>query len=281
VIRIGIFDLEPYFKTRLGRLYCGDAWELLRGIKDKSIDLVILDPPYVELKDLRARDERWSVRHNWNALFYQVHRVAKDNAPVFLFGLPSYFLEIAQWILKYFRIYFDLIWIKPQGLNYLKAKERPLNRHEQILCLVKHEAKVKEMTYNYRDIGTYEKPTMRIRNEFDPYQGVKRRDYINPTGFRYPTTVIEAPSKPTMKKEERTPHPTQKPKVLLEFLIKGWSNEGDLVLDPFAGSGTTLVVAERLNRKWIGIEINPEYCEIIKKRFENELGGLIYSNRLF
>ena len=259
--------VEMYFKTDLGELYCADTWDLLKEIpKKKSVDLIIADPPYLEYRDARTRKDEWSVERRWRSLFRMLSEVLKDNAPLFLFGLPSYYLEIADAIRKYFRVYFDLIWVKTCPIAFLKAKQKPLNKHEQILCLVKPDAKVSELTYNYKEIGSKGEPYINVRNGYDHYADAVLTTTVNKDGFRYPTTVVEFPNKPAMPKDERTPHPTQKPIGLIEHLVKGWSNEGDLVLDPFLGSGTTAVVCERLNRRWIGIEINEEYCELAKNR---------------
>jgi len=258
---------EPYFKTDLGELYCGDAWQLLRELPKKSVDLIIVDPPYVEYRDVRTNSDEWSVEREWEPLFRGISEALKDNGCVFLFGFPSYYLQVADAILRYFRVYFDLVWVKPGAIAFLKAKQKPLNKHEQILCLVKHGTKVSELTYNYREIGSKGKPYVSDRRgTFDRYTGAELTLTYNEDGFRYPTTILEFPNKPAMPKSERTQHPTQKPVGLIEHLVKGWSHEGDLVLDPFLGSGTTAVVCEKLNRRWIGIEMNEEYCELAKNR---------------
>lgn len=265
---------EPYFKTDLGELYCGDAWHLLRELPKRSVDLIIADPPYVEYRDVRTHSDEWSVEREWEPLFRMLSEVLKDNGCLFLFGIPSYYLQVADAILQRFRVYFDLVWVKPMTLAYLKAKQKPLIKHEQILCLVKHDAKVSELTYNYIEIGSKGKPYVIIRRGFDNYAGTVRASTFNEDGFRYPTTILKFPNKPAMQKSERTPHPTQKPIGLNEHLVKGWSNEGDLVLDPFLGSGTTAVVCEKLNRRWIGIEMIEEYCELAKNRVRSTLWSL-------
>ena len=96
------------------------------------------------------------------------------------------------------------------------------------------------------------------------------------TGERYPISIVSvrvpftpSKSKNYSKNIDLRFHPTQKPLELLEYLVKTYSNEGDLVLDFTCGSGTTLVACEKLNRRWIGIEINPDYCKIAKERIEN------------
>lgn len=258
--------MEPYFRTRKGILYKGDAWKILKEIESKSVDLVILDPPYVETRDVRVKSNEWSLNKNWGVLFKQINRVLKDNGVVFLFGLPSYYILVAEYIAKYFRVYFDMIWFKSDPIGFINCKRRPLQQHEQILCLIKHDAKVTEITYNYKAIAGKGKSYKRIRkNEYCPYANANYVDTIN-EGIKYPTTVVVAPNKPAMKRDERTPHPTQKPLELIEYLVKGWTNENDLVLDTFCGSGTTAVVCEKLNRRWICIEIDEKWCNLTKER---------------
>ena len=261
-------EMKAYFETQLGKLLCGDAWQLLKELPKRSVDLIIADPPYLEYRDTRTQGDEWSLRRRWRTLFRLLADVLKDNGCLFLFGLPSYYLEIADAILRYFRVYFDLIWAKPVPIAFLMAKRKPLNRHEQILCLVKKDAKISEITYNYREIGSRGEPYVNIREGYDRYTGAILTSTFNKDGFRYPTTILEFPNKPAMQKDEKTEHPTQKPIGLIKYLVKGWSNEGDLVLDPFLGSGTTAVVCEMLNRRWIGIEIDPKYCELAKSRVQ-------------
>jgi len=255
-----------YFETENGILYCENNLKILSKFLDNFMDLIILDPPYINYTDIRTQNKEWALDRNWDLLFEQILRMQKDLGYTFLFGASQFYIMIANIIKKYFRVYYDLIWVKPAPVNFLRSKERPLCKHELILCLVKKDCKVKNLVYNYKTIGgrgkSYKK---RNNNQYNEYANVLIFD-VESDGFRYPTSILEFPNKSRMKKSERTPHPSQKPIGLLEWFIKGFTNEGGFVLDPFAGSGTTLVVSEQLNRNWIGIEINEEYCKIIKER---------------
>ncbi|MHA1593625.1 MAG: DNA-methyltransferase [Candidatus Baldrarchaeia archaeon] len=257
----------------LNKIIHGDAIRVLRKLPSNSVDLVILDPPYTELRDSRAYE--WNLNLNWGALFKQIRRIVKPNGYVFLFGFPSYFLKIANHIISNFEVHFDLIWIKPIPLNFLKAKMKPMNQHEQILCLVRPDGKDTERTYNYREIGYYAKPyIMKRHGAYTKYGDVIHSDTYCEDGFRYPTTLVFAPSKEHMPKDERTEHPTQKPLKLIEFLVKGFSNKHDIVLDPFLGSGTTAVACVRNMRYFIGIEIERKWCEVAAQRVSNDLHNL-------
>lgn len=265
---IDLFNLS--YRSEYGVLINDDCLNVLKQLDDKMFDLIILDPPYVYFQDERIdRKETWSLKRDWKMLFYETNRLLKDDGVVFLFGLSSFYIDIAQYIKEFFDVYFEMIWIKPIPVGYFRAKFRPLPRHEQILALVKTNAEKTKITYNYMHIGENGKPYNIKRSGYDPYQKVYRRDSSS-DGFRYPTTVILAENKPAMSEDEKTPHPTQKPISLISKLVLGWTNEYEYVLDPFLGSGTTAVVCEKLKRYFIGIEIDKEYYEIAKKRLETD-----------
>ena len=271
---------ELVFQTELGKLYYGDAWILLRQIKFNSIDLIILDPPYIELRDSRTNNN-WNLNKKWYTLYRSLSYILKRNGYLFHFGLSTFFMVYSREILSNFKLYFDLIWVKPLGLSFINAKRRPLNRHEIIIALRKKDSNITDITYNYRDIGTYNKPYSIKRGKTGfSYTGQEPYDYItnHSDGFRYPTTILQFPSKPQMPVEERTSHPTQKPLGLIEWIVKGFSNKGDLILDPFIGSGTTAVACEKLDRQWIGIEIDDQWIPVIKERIRKIMIGK--ANRL-
>ena len=269
--------MKEYLHTTRGVLYQGDALEVLKQLPDESVDLVVLDPPYVEFRDERVKGTKtWGVNYELiSNVFSETTRVMKQNAVAFLFGFPSFYLRFAEPILNNFRLWFDVIWEKPWPTNPLLSRQRPLNIHEQALVLVRKDAKVTQVKYYPERIGSWDgTPIKRGGSMGRKFGNVK---YIRkaPPNFRYPKTVVKLNNV-----AKRHGHPTEKPEALLKWFLKGWTDSGDLILDPFAGSGTTLVVAEKLGRHWIGIEINPDYCEIIKRRFEKEVGGIAKSKPL-
>lgn len=255
-----------YYETELGRLYLGDSFRVVRALTER-FKVVILDPPYVKIADKRASNWEYNPM---GMILRDIYYRLRDDGVIFYFGTPQHFIDNSDAIRRYYRVWFDLIWVKPQGVNFVKAKERPLCRHENIWCLVKKDARLSDMTYNYRDIGEYGKPYVNVNrgNTYEEFIDGEKPRVTKSDGFRYPTTVIEVKNKVSLDDSERTPHPTQKPIKLIEKLILGWSNEGDYVLDPFMGSGTTAVVCEDKRRKWIGIEIEERWCEVIKNRLK-------------
>lgn len=257
-------------------LWHGDMQDECKKIPDNSIDLILTDPPYNVLVETT---ETWDEKEwDMETFAFQANRVLKDTGYFFCFGLLSFFHNLMQFTDKYFRVYFDFVWVKPAGINFHLSKMKPMNRHEQIACFINHCANPKSMTYNYRAIGDYRTPYV---NKERPLCGRAIAKSIttstlqnNQDGFRYPTTVIECYSRNKMPYAERTPHPTQKPLPLLEHIILGFTNENDIVLDPFIGSGSTAIACIKHNRNFIGIELDEAYCEIARKRIKHELTQL-------
>jgi site-specific DNA-methyltransferase (adenine-specific) len=152
---------------------------------------------------------------------------------------------------KMFR--YDLKWIKKAGTGFYNANRMPLRAHEDILIFYK------ELPL-YNPQKTPGKPYVQKRGSAsDVYRG-KDLSVTVSDGARYPLSWTE------FKRDKDKTHPTQKPVALFEYLIKTYTDEGDLVLDNVAGSGTTGVACQNLNRNFILMEQEPEYVEIIKQR---------------
>jgi len=248
----------------------GDAFKVLPTLPANFFDLVILDPPYLVIEDhprvLEGVDLAIDGKDlDWETLFNEMYRLLKPNSSMLIFGHLSTLIEIVQILKrKRFKYVTDIVWVKPNVVNFLKSKEKPLSKHELITVWTKE-----KLRYNWQ--GGLEKGEPYKSRESDPsFYIVRKREIENP-GFRYMSTVIFAPNKPLLDKEERTEHPTQKPLYLIRKLVSAFSFENDWVLDPFAGSGTTLVACYELNRNCIGIEIEPKYVDITKKRLEKSM----------
>lgn len=139
------------------------------------------------------------------------------------------------------------------------AKIRPLNNIENISIFCSKKTQYNPQKTKGKPYKITRDKTPRVKETNGTI--MKQTTTIN-SGERLPTRVLEF-------KQEKGFHPTQKPVALMEYLIKTYTNEGDLVLDFTCGSGTTLVAAEKLSRRWVGIEISGEYCEITKQRILN------------
>lgn len=257
----------------------GDCTDYMKKIPDSSFDAIITDPPWLTTRlsfDRKPLD--------FGMLFSEFRRLLKDSGWFFLFGT----VEMASIALKKgWKRKFEYIWVKPGPVIAHPRVVRPLVRHEIVYAFVKDKVKPGSLYYDRKAISTIGKPYRKSvpaswkSSEYQNSQHVGRgipREKMKPGvnhGTRYPTTVLEFPNKPQMNKNERTPHPTQKPIALMETIVKGYCPPGGLVLDPFAGSGSTAVACKKHGRKCIAIEKDPSYIKIIELQLEKLNSNII------
>lgn len=249
--------MHPYYENDLGKLYHGACLDILSNIVDK-FDLILTDPPYGTTKC------KWDVVIPFDAVWKALDKLRYDYTAVILFGVEPFSSLLRCSNIKEYK--YDLIYEKSCKTNFLNAKKQPLRNHENISVFYN-----KQCTYN---------PVMGVGKPYTRKQGVssdsvtidakvKFGGYLTVNnGERYPGTVIK------FNRDVDKYHPTQKPVALLEYLIKTYSNENDLVLDFTCGSGSTGVACINLNRRFTLIEKDEKYCEIAAKRLEEA-----YNNR--
>ncbi len=232
----------------------GDALTKLRQMPSQSADLIIADPPYNlgkeygNNRDRKSYDEYLKFSRLWLA---EAYRVLRSTGTIYVFmgfRFISYLYDILD---RELQMYFNswICWNYTQGIGRTKGFSP---RHDDILMFTKSE----EFKFNLDNVRVpqkyyRERNNMRGANPGDVWQ-FSHVHYCN---------------------ENRQNHPTQKPEGLVARMIMASSDEGDLVLDPFAGSGTTLRVCQQLNRNCIGIELNPGYVDLIKERLNDEFDG--------
>jgi site-specific DNA-methyltransferase (adenine-specific) len=256
-------DLFPkenrYFETENGILYNAEAIETMSKFPENIFDAIITDPPY------GTTQCKWDSVIQFDDMWTCLKRIAKNNRAIVLFGSEPFSSYLRTSFMKGFK--YDWIWDKTFGRQPQLANIQPMKQHEIISIFEKNGKKV---MYNpqkmllkkpYKSNGAGNNAGTKNHHKL----GLKKMPKIYT--HKTPTTILSY--KPVSNTKVK--HPTQKPLELLEYLIKTYTNEGDLVLDFTCGSGTTLVACEKLNRRWIGIEINPEYCEIAKKRIEETI----------
>lgn len=232
----------------------GDCLELMYQIPDKSVDLILADLPYQNSK------LSWDVIIPFKPLWDHYERVIKDNGTIILTSKQPFTSKLVMSNLKLFR--YELIWLKTRPSNFMNAKKMYMNWHENILVFYKSLP-----TFN-RQMEDCDIHQVKIKKQ-DRSNSVfiktgEKEDYeFNNDGKKNPKSVLEFSNPNTASS-----HPTQKPVLLMEYLIKTYSNEGDLVLDNVAGSGSTGVAARNTNRNFILIEKEQKYCEIIKQRLK-------------
>lgn len=223
----------------------GDCLTLMKNIPDKSIDMILCDLPYGTTKN------NWDCAINLEMLWEQYERIIKNNGCIALFSQTPFDKILGNSNLKMLK--YEWIWVKSNATGHLNAKKMPMKKHENILIFYKN-------LPIYNPQWTYSTPYQRVGSHSSSNYG-KQKDCVLSIsdGRRYPVDVVEF-------KSERGFHPTQKPVPILEYLIKTYTNENEIVLDNCMGSGSTGVACVNTNRKFIGIELNEQYFNIAKER---------------
>ena len=241
--------MELNLEEKINLLH-GDCLELMNDIPDKSVDMILCDLPY------GVTQCKWDVIIPFDKLWEQYNRIIKDNGAVVLFGNEPFTSLLICSNLKNFK--YNWIWQKNKATGFLNAKKQPLNDNETISVFYK-----KQCTYNPQMTvaeKTY-KRGMAKRSKSDCYG--EEKDFVQiETGLRYPKRIQYFNNNHTREQL----HPTQKPVELLEYLIKTYTNEDEVVLDNCMGSGSTGVACINTNRRFIGMEIEEKYFEIAKDR---------------
>lgn len=260
---------EPFYKTSQGALYNLDVLSFLRSIENESVDLIFADPPYnikkAEWDSFQSQKQyvEWSMQ--W---IREAHRILKPHGTLFICGFSEILADI-KWAANYlFKGCKWLVWYYRNKANLGNDWGRS---HESLL----HFRKSKNFIFNVDDVRVpYNAHTLkypkRPQAETSQYNNGKGKTYIwepNPNGAK-PKDVFEIPTL-SNGSWEKTQHETQKPIELVKKCILSSSNSGNLVVDPFGGSGTTYAVSEAFSRNWLGAELSKNYCNIIKERLLN------------
>lgn len=241
------------------KLYKGDCLEIMKNIPDKSIDMILCDLPYGTTRC------KWDSIIDLEKLWEQYNRIIKDNGAIVLFAQTPFDKVLGSSNLKMLK--YEWIWEKTTATGHLNAKKMPMKAHENILVFYK-----KLPTYNpqktkrHKPINSYTK-YISTQNKSDLYGKVNKEISGGGDTDRYPRSVQVFSS----DKQKCALHPTQKPVALLEYLIKTYTNENELILDNTMGSGSTGVACLNTNRKFIGIEKDDKYFEIAKDRINKML----------
>ena len=234
----------------INKIHQGDCLELMKNIPSGTVDLILCDLPY------GTTQCKWDKVIPFEPLWEQYNRIIKKNGAIVLFGNQPFTSELIHSNLKMFK--YNWIWQKSNSTGFLNSKKQPLNDNETVSvfykkqCLYNPQMTIAQKTYKRRDVK---------RKKSDCYG--KEKDFRQvDIGLRYPKRIIYFNNNNTQNQL----HPTQKPTSILEYLIKTYTNEDDLVLDNCIGSGTTAVACINTSRNFIGIELDEKYFEIAKKR---------------
>lgn len=259
-------EIEPFFETKHGKLYQYDAIDFLKTLETESVDLIFADPPYnikkAEWDTFSSQKEYVDWSMEW---IKEAHRVLKKTGSLYICGFSEILADLKWAASSLFQGCKWLVWFYRNKGNLGNDWGRS---HESIL----HFRKSKEIIFNIDEIRIpYNNHTLkypaRKQAESSQFSNGKKRTHEwtpNPLGAK-PKDVLEIPTI-SNGAWEKTNHKTQKPVELLRKIILSSSNQDSLILDPFGGSGTTYAVAEAYGRKWIGTELENEYCLLIKDR---------------
>lgn len=237
-------------------LYNGDCLELMKSIPDKSVDMILCDLPY------GTTACQWDVIIPFEPLWKQYNRIIKDNNAIVLFGSEPFSSALRMSNVKDYK--YDWIWNKVKPSGHLNAKRIPLKQHEIISVFCKGKC-------NYYPIMTEQKPRVSrnyLNNKSELFGTEKEVSRV--TDKKYPKTILDFSNASQKDKF----HPTQKPVELLEYLIRTYTQEGEIILDNTMGSGSTGVACVNTNRNFIGIELDKDYFNIAKERIKNAEGGV-------
>jgi site-specific DNA-methyltransferase (adenine-specific) len=278
------------------KLYLGDCLEVMSILIDKGVvvDAIITDPPYgvtacswdspipfnnfiMQPKSKRSkkmvpiyRDEyilqelkkgrdykeicEYFDKNSKEGMWQKLNKLIKPNGAIVLFGSEPFSSALRMSNIKNYK--YDWVWEKEQGANFMLMKYQPYKVHENILVF-------SNKTHFYNPQKTKGKPYISGKGLSGEAVGNVKKVQTKNSGDRFPRSVLKFTTDKSKSK-----HPTQKPVALMEYLIKTYTNEGDLVLDFAMGSGTTGVACMNLNRKFIGIELNEKYFNIALQRIE-------------
>lgn len=247
---------EMIGELELNRIYQRDCIEGMRLLLDKSIDMILCDLPYGTTRN------KWDSVIPFEPLWEQYERIIKDNGAIVLFAQTPFDKVLACSNLKLLR--YEWIWEKTQPTGHLNAKKMPMKSHENILVFYK-----KLPTYNPQKTTGHERKVSLAAHKNNCSKSTNYGEYQN-TSYdsteRYPRSVLVFPT----DKQKSQLHPTQKPVDLLRYLIRTYTNEGEVVLDNCMGSGSTAVSAIKENRKFVGFEIEESYIRISEERISLE-----------
>ena len=261
--------MKEYLKTKNGILYNADCLDVMDYLSKKNIkfDLILTDLPYGITKC------KWDSIIPFDKMWDMINKVVNDNTPICLFGCEPFSTKLRLSNLKNFK--YDWYWIKNIRTGHLNSNRMPLKNIEIISIFynkqcyyfpILRETKASEKSlerYKYimKPLKIKDNVIYGKEKKSDPfYQSLKVKPDVTLSFNCIPRNSINRL------------HPTQKPVSLYEYLIKTYTKENDLVLDFCSGSGTLGIACENLNRKYIMIEKELKYCEIIKKRLiENKI----------
>ena len=247
------------------KLYQGDCLEVMDGLISLGVkfDAIITDPPY------GTTACKWDTVIPFDKMWKRLHKLIKPNGAIVLFGSEPFSSALRMSNIKNYK--YDWYWNKSKALGFAHCKNKPMNKVETIsvfsLSKVKHKVQLNRMEYNPQGLLPYGKLVKGNKacegdTNGHKYARPSHKEYIQEF-TNYPVNILK------FNNEGNTVHPTQKPILLMEYLIKTYTNENELVLDFTMGSGSTGIACLNTNRRFVGIELDEKYFKISCERMEN------------
>ena len=268
----------------INKIYNEECLEGMKKIPDKSVDMILCDLPY-EVTALK-----WDKIIPLDKLWEQYERIIKDNGAIVLTATQPFTSKLVMSNPELFK--YEWVWEKQKANNFMGAKYQPLKYHENVLVFGKGRVNYHPQKYKVLEVeeimemNKKDLTKLMQSRDYDRFGKVDRRKTINnpkskkdylgtnvtrnrtkDTGYRNPKSVLKI-----NKEINGLIHPTQKPVSLFEYLIKTYSNEGEIVLDNCMGSGTTAIACINTNRNYIGFELDEEYYNDSLERIKEHKG---------
>jgi len=247
----------------VNQIICGDCLEVMKDLPDGCIDLILTDPPY------GTTACKWDTIIPLEPMWEQLKRLIKPNGAIVMTASQPFTTTLIASNMKMFK--YCWVWEKTRATGHLNAKKRPMMSTEDVSVFCEG-----QNTYNPQGLieGKFNnnRPSKDKKRLGNCVYGQEKQYGISKYA-NYPNNILKF-SNPN----NHTVHPTQKPVALMEYLIKTYTNEGELVLDFTCGSGTTCVACLNTGRNYIGIEISEKYCEIARQRIEQNKGQMALFN---
>lgn len=233
------------FVEPAGRFYNADCFDAMKELPDGCVDMILCDLPY------GTTGNKWDTVIPFEPLWAEYWRVLKSSGAIVLSAAQPFTSALVMSQVKFFK--YDWTWQKEKGTGHLNAKKQPMRDKEDILVFYRNQC-----NYNpqFGQGVPYDGNSKIGKTQQTSSYGVYGAEREDSDGKRYPKQVLKFNSV-----AQGGFHPTQKPVALFEYLIKTYSNEGELILDNCAGSGTTAVACKNTDRRWVCIEKDAGYYE--------------------
>lgn len=245
------------------KLMNGNCLELMKTIEDQSIDMVLADPPY------GTTVCKWDSVIPLELMWEQLKRIIKPNGAIVMTASQPFTTTLISSNMQMFK--YCWVWEKDNATNFMQAKVMPLKYHEDIVVFsIGKNPKYNPVKWDAGKIANQGGSASKVKKSGVFNKLKEDKNYKNTSNLRYPKSIIKYNRCKANDGVNGCLHPTQKPVALMDYLIKTYTNEHEMVLDFTMGSGTTGVACKNLNRKFIGIELDVTYFEVASKRINEE-----------